>query len=400
MLITNCNNELKDTKSIADAQIYNPAAITPTRESITFILGEDKEDDNPYYKEAIKYYLYNEVDKTDYVVTDCRSLSELLNYLKNNLPANRLPWGIINLVSHGNQWTGLSVAVAPKSGRATPERIREYTENGTLKELADNIIDEQTIIYIHGCGTGNNHQLIENIAVAMGGKGAVPVVKASRLFEFYASMSDQGMVTATQRYNAKAWFQFYRMGYLPGKEIIEKDFRSKYPQSKIDWNYALSKTQPAYIGDTYHYTFEVPLKWIIRSHESDSLSDLSDSESCLVWIKKQKEITESLSKLEIPVEKFNWWLRKVYVKNSDGTKSKALWIKGYCTLVCVLQPLVDESSDGGLLPKPLNAGQKDDDSFYIYRNNYLHSDSKHSRYDNFLPVQENTDYLFWNNQNF
>src|SRR5688500_16379575 len=54
------------------------------RYSIVFILGEDKEVDNLYYKEALRYYTINAEGKTDFVVSTCRSLSEVKDFLKGN----------------------------------------------------------------------------------------------------------------------------------------------------------------------------------------------------------------------------------------------------------------------------------------------------------------------------
>src|SRR5690606_19276086 len=44
------------------------------RESITFILGEDRETDNPFYREATLFYSSHPDANTDYLVVTCRSL--------------------------------------------------------------------------------------------------------------------------------------------------------------------------------------------------------------------------------------------------------------------------------------------------------------------------------------
>ena len=335
-----------------------------TRESITFILGEDKEKDNPYYAEAKNYYLYNASGRTSYLIEGIESLTGVLEYLKDNPPANFMPWGTINLVAHGNQWNGLSVQVTPESGRATDERIKTYLEENSSEGLATNILDEQTLIFVHGCGLGNNHQLIRNIAEFFRTKDATPVVRASRLFEYYSSTSVKSKITTTQRYYARAWLISYKMGYQPDKNLIAADFQNKYPKSKINWNYALANTQAKWAGDLYHYTFEVPVKWIIKNPSPDSLPDFTSQSSQRRWVMDQKEITDKLSRLELPAEKFNWWLRKVYVTNPDGTKSPAMWVKGYCTIVCIVQPLIDSNSEITALPEPFLPEENDSNYFY------------------------------------
>ena len=95
------------------------------RKSITFILGEDKETDNTYYQEAMHYYRHNQNGKTDYVITHCRSLHEVKLYLTENKPINNNPWGLINLVAHGNHLLGLSVKITTDSKRTTSEHLRK-----------------------------------------------------------------------------------------------------------------------------------------------------------------------------------------------------------------------------------------------------------------------------------
>jgi hypothetical protein len=132
------------------------ATVMPVRESITFVLGEDKEADNPYYEEAMYYYRYHPEAGTTYLITECRSLLEVRDYLAYCSPVNGLSWGLINLVSHGNQWTGLSARVTPDSKRATPERIMEHIRDSTLLPLPGNVADGNTEIFLHGCGLGNS----------------------------------------------------------------------------------------------------------------------------------------------------------------------------------------------------------------------------------------------------
>ena len=348
--------------AISSKEVYPIAQIT--RESITFILGEDRELDNPYYAEAFNYYLFNEEGKTEYVVTTCRSLLEVRNYLAQNPPSNHLPWGLINLVSHGNQWLGLSVRVQPDGKRTSVENLQEYIDNSLFKPLPDTILDQQSQLFIHGCGVGNNHALVEAIGKAFGGKNITPRVKASCLFEYYASIKNNGAVIETQRYFTRVWYTVYKKGYRPEDFILCRKLQEKYPDTTMDWQDALSREQPRWAGDIYHYTFEVPVKWVISYPHKDSLPDVSTKEKQLEWIRSQPDIVTALEKIEIPVEKFNWWFRHVYVANDDGTRSPAIWLKGYSTILCVLQPLLDEKGDTGLLQKPFVP--EDDDERYHY----------------------------------
>lgn len=314
------------------------------RESITFILGDDKEPDNPYYSEATNYYLLNKSDRTEYVITDCRSLLEVRNYLEEHAPANNLPWGLINLVSHGNQWLGLSVRITPGSKRTTAVRILEYISNDSLAPLPNKIADQYTEIFIHGCGIGNDGELISAMALAFGGQDSVPEVKASKLFEYYSSVRKNNAILETNRYFAKSWFVTYKMGFKPEDALLCQQFEMKYPGEKLDWKYALLNQQPLYNGDLYNYSFEIPVKWLIPSSDS-TFPDLTTKKEELNWIKGQKEITRDLNKIQIPAEDFNWWIRKVYVNNEDGSRSPAVWVKGYCTVLTIIKPQVEQEKN-------------------------------------------------------
>ena len=351
-----------DKEGIKSRDYLNTKQISkeiPKRESITFILGDDKESDNPFYKEATNYYLFNEEGKTEQVVTSCRSLLEVQNYLNTNQSLNELPWGLINLVSHGNQWLGLSVKVTPYSKRATPERIREYMKSDSLIRLSDSIIDNETEIFIHACGLGNNKDMMHAMADVFSGGNSKPKVTASKLFEFYTSVKGNKAVRECQRYYADAQFISYKMGYRPEDQVVVNLLNQKYPNSKIDFKDAVNREQARFVGDTYHYTFDIPVKWVIKYKDSVSYPNLSTKKLQKEWINEQKEITDILKKIDIPPDKFNWWFRDVYVSNEDGTKSPAVWLKGYCTILCVLKPLVEKSNTANLLNTPFVPDVKD-----------------------------------------
>jgi hypothetical protein len=347
-----------------------PPKGTQPRESITFILGEDNDENNRYYEEASRYYARAPEGKTEYLVTSCRSLLEVRNYLEKNRPHNQLPWGLINLVSHGNQWTGLSVRVMPGAKRTTAVRLAEYIDNNTFKPLPQTIADEDTEIFLHGCGLGNNRLLINTIARAFGGTDHVPVVRASRLFEYYASVQRDNRVES-QRYMADTWLVSYKMGEKPPAFALLKELHEKYPRARIDWGSALSRTQPRWVGDCYHYTFEVPVKWIIPVSE-DSLPDLTNHQRQLEWIVSQKNITRELANLGIPSEKFSWSFTKVYLDRKDSTRTPAFWVKGYCTILAVLQALTDGSDEASALRKPF-IPSLDDSTYYYSTTHYSNS---------------------------
>jgi hypothetical protein len=335
-----------------------------SRPGITFILGEDKDEFNPYYEQARRYYTYHEEGKTDYVVSFCKSLLEVRNYLEKTMPENGVPWGRINLVSHGNQWTGLSVRVTTDSKRTTTERVREHINNSSFRPLPDSVVDGDTEIFIHGCGIGNNEELVDAIGEAFGGRENTPVVRASRLFEYYTSLQLDEQVM-TERYLTKTWLISYKMKEPPPPLAIVNELRDKYSEAGVDWNGALQRRMPRWPGDIYHYTFEVPVKWIISN--GDPLPGVADESAQLAWIQRQSNIIAELVRLNLPKEKFSWSFTKVYVKNSDGEKSPAVLVKGYCTILTVLQPLAHPQS-GDSLPRPVTVPYNNNEYYYSTHN--------------------------------
>jgi len=331
-----------------------------SRLSVAFILGDDKEVDNPYYHEAMRYYTTNPEGKTDVIVTTCRSLTEVKAYLKKNVPGNGIPWGTIHLVSHGNQWTGLSVKVTPDSKRATPERIVTHMQSSSFELLDQSLVDAETKIFLHGCGVGNNRDLVHAVGAFFRSKDEQPMVYASKLFEYYASAGSEKNLQS-EHYLAQSWFINYRMDFKPSVSLLTNELREKYPEARVDWQSALSREQPRWIGDVYHYTFEVPVKWIIPV---DTVPQLT-KETQNVWLHHQQQITDELKALQIPVEKFKWSFSSGYAETKSGNKSRAVFVKGYCTMPCVLQAVTDgQNEQHRMLQKPFVPALTDAQFYY------------------------------------
>ena len=314
--------------------------------SIAFILGEDKETDNPYYSEATRYYSTNAHDKADVVVTSCRSLWEVKEHLKTNRPNGGNAWGTIHLVSHGNQWSGLSVKVTPDSKRATTKRILEHTQSAAFELLDYTTIDCDTKIVLHGCGVGNDSDLVDAVHLFFSFKDGKPRVFAPKLFEYYTCAESRGS-TQSERYLAHSWLVSYPMDKKPAIAALTNELREKYSDAAVDWQGALTREQPRWIGDTFHYTFEVPVKWVIPV---DSFALGGEAEQ-LMWLRSQNEILDDLKRLQLPIDMFKWSFSAGYVETDPGKKSPAVFVKGYCTMLCVVEAIVDHQD---ALHKPFN----------------------------------------------
>ena len=313
----------------------------PKVNDITFILGDDTNTKNPFYQKAELYYHFNDKNKTEKVITSCHSLIEVQEYLIEH--AGDRPWDLINLVSHGNQYLGLSAKITPNGKRASPERILKSLENGTFKKFSENVIDGETTIVLHGCGLGTNLELTKAIRSVFSTGKTLPKVKASKYFEYY--VSDEHNKRNITKYLADFWITSYKMGYRPSNNIIEKRLLAKYPDSDVNWKEALSKEHAYKAGEVFHYTFDVPVKWVFRYKSKDSIPKLENQHSRTKWASQNPRISHDLQKLNISPKDFNWWMRSIYVRNDDGTTTPALWVKGYCTMSCVLRLLPQNDDD-------------------------------------------------------
>ncbi len=329
----------KDT--VIQSNIDDPY-INSKRENITFILGEDKPGSNPYYSLAFDYYKSNKAAHTENIVTTCRSLTEVRDYLRDNPPANDRPWGLINLVSHGNEWFGMSVPVAPGSKRSSTERIAEYVNTGKFEPLPNALVDDSTEIYLHGCGLGKDHDLLKIIGKAFGGKGHQPIVRASKLKEYYASLHNAGKVLNSQLFFAKTWNVYYKYKDKPDDSILLQEFRKLYPKDSADWNAALNRSSSVITGDVFHYNINVPVYFTAMYSSPDSLPDLSTDEKKLKWISHQKTLINIIAKTTIPLDKFKWSTQKIFIKDANNVKKPAIDVSGMCTVLCVVKPLIKE----------------------------------------------------------
>jgi hypothetical protein len=314
------------------------------RESITFILGEDEPERAPYYALAFDYYKSDKEARTEYIDTTCKSLTEVRDYLKDNPPGNGRPWGLINLVSHGNEYYGMSVPVAPGSKRSSTERLTEYVHNGEFESLSDSLVDDSTEIFLHGCGLGKDQDLLKIVARAFGGEKKQPAVRASKLKEYYSSVSNSGQVLRSQLFYANTWSVYYKFKERPDDDELLKEFTENYPGENIDWASALTRTSSIVPGDLFHYTINVSVYYAIQYKSTDTLPDLSTQAKKLKWVQSQNKLLKILSKSKIPAEKFKWTTQKAYGEGKNKN-NPLIHISGWCTVLCVVKPLVTEQND-------------------------------------------------------
>ena len=127
---------------------------TVPRTSITFILGEDNSSYNQYYTLANHYYRLNPEDKTEVVVSDLTALSQVLDYLREHPADSARPYGLINIVSHGNEFIDLQATVTRWGARISPQSLREALDEKKLLPPDSTIVDSLTVVYLHEAKIG------------------------------------------------------------------------------------------------------------------------------------------------------------------------------------------------------------------------------------------------------
>lgn len=344
----------------------NSRNITDSRESITFIMGEDVEANNQYYTQAYNYYTTSEHDRTEYIVTHCRSLLEVKEYLEQYPPFDGQPWGRVNMVVHSNEWSDLGVSVIPEGPRASVVSIEEALSSGALIPTSDSILDQHSELMIYGCGLGRNVDLLQSLSLAFGGDGPENdrlTVRSSRYFIFYESTTFEGINLGTTRYMAAFYYARHKSFHTPKPHRLVRQLEQSYPTAKLDWEDALTRTEPRFPGDSYHYTFRVPLVWYVTYPDKGSRPVFETKEEQHSYVKAQQELMEIMENYGFDFNEFRWTVRQAYFEHEDGSKEPAIKIIGQCTIYCILQPITQQDPNYPELQIPVQPALNDA-SFY------------------------------------
>jgi len=129
------------------------------RESITFILGKDANPNNPFYDKAFYYFANHPYDQTEFIITSCRSLLDVRNYLASYPTGNALPWSTINIVILPNEVEDLKVPIFPQGTKSNVENLKMVSVQNEFPSLSSNQIDERTRLYIHAAEVEENSKL-------------------------------------------------------------------------------------------------------------------------------------------------------------------------------------------------------------------------------------------------
>jgi hypothetical protein len=344
LLLSSCFENKREEAPGKEPVTLSDHADTDTfpRKSITFILGKDENTRNPYYSLANEYYRLNDSEKTEIVIDTFVSLLEVRNYLANHRPENGRPWGLINLVSHGNEFIDLSVLVSPTRSRVSEESLKKAIADSVFRPLDSLTADKKTLFNLHGCSVGNNTALLNALAAAFGGNEKPARVKASKLFEYYAYLSQNKNPQMVRHYYARVWYAYYNVDSVPDEAALAGQLKRKYPEDNVDWIEAVRKQYPLNPSEAYHINLNIPVVWKDFYESKNQLPDWSTKRKQLKWLEHKTEFYALMKKTNIPLEYFNI---KFYVLNYNGDKGTVYSskVKAKAGVMCIIKPIVRNS---------------------------------------------------------
>lgn len=313
VFISSCKDISIDKVSQTPSTIELPE----NKSSIVFIAGFD-EDNNTYYENAKKHFKAQGLE----VIDTYFSLTEIINFLNQNDTKN---YKEIHIVCHSNPWLGMSLKTIQDGERITSESLSKAKDLGEIPTLKKGISNSSKVIF-HSCGLGQNKALLSALQQVFT-VDENPTVMASPFFNVFGGKY-------SGHYLAKSYYGYYPTAESPGPLALSKDFQTSYPNKEIDWLTALKTRKETTIGEVYSYKFNIPVEWEFTFDDETMIPELKNRDDIMDWVSESEELATVLYNLNIPIEKYRW---------RSNVKGKTLKIKGKTTVLCVLEPLLDNN---------------------------------------------------------
>lgn len=301
------------------------------------MLGDDHYEVNPYYARAETYYRQQ---KAPLLVTQCRSLRSVSDYLAQHRPAGR-PWDSIHLVVHGNAWTGMGLPVLPgDSTRTTPATLAAAQAAGLWQPLPRGSVGASTVVLLHGCALGRDTALLLALSQALGDtRGRYPRVVSGRSFNLYEADAS-GRVRQCQ---ARFWYVNYPSYQRPPDSLLARMLTRHYPAADIDWSDALRRRRPRWPGDAYWRLVAVPVHWTVTYPDSADCPGLDEPAAQQRWLAGQAELQNAIARMGLDAAQFRWSFRHEVLRFDDGPAEPAIVAEGQTSVCCVLRETAQET---------------------------------------------------------
>lgn len=321
------------------AHIPVPEVTEVARQDITFIIGEDKNVKNPFYQYAEQYFKTHPDVRTDLVITDESSLEGMMNRLEKIYVASQRKFDKINLVVHSNPWSGISMPLVEGGNRINKELLQNALENDSI--FSDyKMIDQNTNIYIHACGLGQNTELVKDLKqVIATDEARAPSLMVSPQYVNFSQ--EEGLFT---KKNMTAYYAFFPTAYRPANLHLARQLREKYPEAEVDWLQALGKDLESNGSGAFSYTYNIPVEWTIEYPEYD-VPALENEMDKMEWLMNQDELLDIIDKIGIPFDYFRWRIKKGSKVDQDYIEVPYIQVKGKVTVICILKAQEEGKKD-------------------------------------------------------
>ena len=293
------------------------------RPSITFILGQDKSNNNNFYTNATYYYNMHPTQKTDFVINHCRTLKDILNYLERDSLKEK--YGIINLVCHGNPWQGLSIHIDSTLPRASITNLKKSIDGNFISPICSKVIDSKTIINIVSCGVGQNSdykKVLEKIFTCQN-TGEKPNLFIEK---YYVNFKDKLEMEKSNFYFVTSKYEFDE------QDLIVKKLSSKYSDVAINWETAYENEANNNEKSPYRHHFKMVIEWEFAFKNASEIPIFRNSNSIEDWLKLQKNAMSEIKQMQLEPSDFQWYSLPSLKKNN-------VRVKGYCNVEGVMVDL-------------------------------------------------------------
>ncbi len=316
------------------------------RGTITFIFGSDTDPAHPLCSLAETYYRQDTSERTDRVITDRNSLLEALDYLTRNPPANGKPWGVINLVGHGNDMGVMEIPLQAGGDKTTASTLSDAIQDGVLKPVPPGILDEHSEIRLIGCCLGKDVQLLELLSKGLGHtRGHRPLVRSSICFTSFESIS--GKVV---RCLAEGWSLALKASEIAIDGRIAERFRSNFHKAHLEWTDILSRTRPRFVGDSYCHQAEGSFQWRAIFTWSRDMPKVESSDQRDRWLRNDLDFRRYTVANGIPWEPDQWKIISNPIRAPDGMERPSILVSGSLRKLYVIKPLFEQTTPGELHP--------------------------------------------------
>ena len=343
---TFCSTASSEDKS----NVVHHDKVNHRHRSITFVIGEDKSA-NKYYTFAARYFREHEMGVNNKVIIAPLSFVEILDYL-NTIPEDER-WDKINIISHGNSWTGLAVKITKGGPRTTLESVIDAQSDGQLPTLRTGIFDEQSHVILYACGLGLNEGLMYKLKEVFTSDYS-PTVTSTKLFNIFSAGKTTSKHSLAYFYNS-----FYKPNKYLGKPSLAGQLQERYPNVAIDWLAALNRKLPKYPGEAFSYKYFIPISWTEVYENAQERPKLKTEDDIISWVLDQPAFLNLVKEYDIPLDKYQWSVQYKNYTNSDGETKPAMRIKGKTVVMSVLKELVKPGTKETFVPS------LDDDSFFM-----------------------------------